>query len=43
MRHQAQIVFYKNVAGFQIALGAPLQILLFLRGLQGAREGTSAP
>lgn len=42
MRHQAQVVFHKDISGLQIPLGAALQVLLFLRRLQGAWEGASA-
>ena len=43
MGHQSQIVLHQHVAGLQIPLGAPLQILLLLRRLQGAGKGAPAP
>lgn len=42
VRHQAQIVFHKDIPGFQVPLGAPLQAGFLLRCLQRTGKGPAS-
>lgn len=42
MGHQAQVVLHQEIAGLQVPLGTPLQVLLLFRRLQRPGKGPAA-